>query len=81
MKNKIDNLKHKIWEKLSDPIGSIASWMLRKSRKILRWSHTHCSWCGAKPGFSSSVSRKGLRCVNFYCSEGYRNCEDFPDHK
>lgn len=36
--------------------------LLSAARRLLRWSGGRCSWCGANPGFQSTVSRKGLRC-------------------
>lgn len=52
------------------PAGKAARWfatwlgllLLRGGRRLLRWSLGRCSWCGANPGFQSTVSRKGLRC-------------------
>ena len=37
--------------------------LLKLGRRMLKWSAGRCSWCGAQPGFQSSMSRKGLRCM------------------
>ena len=37
--------------------------LLNLGRRMMAWGKGRCSWCGANPGFSSSVSRKGLRCM------------------
>lgn len=47
--------------------------MMRAARRMLRWSLGRCSWCGGNPGFSSSISRKGLRCATLD-----RKCEQYP---
>lgn len=38
------------------PLFKLARWSTRKT-------YGYCTWCGRQPGFSSSVSRKGLRCT------------------
>ena len=48
---------------------NLAIKMMNTSRKMLRVSCGRCSWCGADCGFSSSMSRKGLRCDNTTCQE------------
>ncbi len=58
------NLKHNtkigLWSRI------IITWfgvkMMHTGRKMLKWGCMRCSWCGADPGLSSTVSRKGLRC-------------------
>lgn len=46
--------------------------LLKAGRRCLKESLGRCSWCGLDPGFSSSVSRKGLRCNTLH-----RNCQDY----
>jgi len=54
-------------------IANVAAAIIRAMRRVLKMTGTRCTWCGADPGFQSSISRKGLRC------NGYgRDCEDFP---
>lgn len=54
-------------------IANLAALIIRAMRRVLRMTGTRCTWCGADPGFQSSISRKGLRC------NGYgRDCEDLP---
>jgi hypothetical protein len=71
---KIDASRHSVkWNSgagnLSrDLVTWVALRLLRASRMLLRWSLGRCSWCGGNPGFSSTVSHKGLRC-------------DLPDRK
>ncbi len=54
------------WGKLVARLFRLARWAARKGGDS-------CTWCGARPGFSSTVSRKGLR-----CSTLGRDCTDMP---
>lgn len=53
-------------EKLSMKWHYVWGYVIRGLFKLARWATNqtfgYCSWCGSQPGFSSSVSRKGLRC-------------------
>lgn len=46
----------------------LGRYVVRNLFRLARWSakrtNGYCTWCGAQPGFSSSVSRKGLRCMS-----------------
>lgn len=76
----IESIKHNIiWNSWIGDVARkstmiIGLKLLSKGRKLLKWSHGRCSWCGANCGFSSTVSRKGLRC----CSSN-RDCTEMPD--
>jgi len=37
--------------------------LFRLTRKSTKYTYGYCSWCGRQPGFSSSISHKGLRCT------------------
>lgn len=52
-------------------VSDIGYWLMKKSRKLLRFGCHRCSWCGRDIGFSMSVSRKGCRCMT------ESRCEDF----
>ncbi len=73
---KWDEIRHNI--KWNTSIGSMYLGFLTKTglfflntgRKLLRRSLGRCSWCGANSGFSASISKKGLRCMD--------KCEDKP---
>lgn len=60
--------KHRIkWDtKLGKVSRDTATWIGLKlmgiSRRLFKWSAGRCSWCGGNPGFSSTMSHKGLRC-------------------
>lgn len=61
-------LSYRIREKLSIKWRQIwGPYVVQNLFRIARWStkqtHGYCTWCGSQPGFSSSVSRKGLRCT------------------
>lgn len=74
-----DSFKHNLkWDtKLGKTARKFVCWtaynFIKAARRMLRWSLGRCSWCGCNPGFSSSVSSRGLRCV-----ELNRNCENQP---
>ena len=77
---RIDSIKHNIkWNsRIGDASRSTMTWLglrlLKLGRRSLKWSLGRCSWCGANCGFSSRVSKKGLR-----CSSLHRNCENETD--
>jgi len=77
---KIDAIKHNIkWNTWGgDKYRKFMTWLglklLRTGRKLIKRGMGRCSWCGANCGFSSTVSRKGLRCQSLD-----RNCTDMPD--
>jgi hypothetical protein len=54
-------------------VALIAVAFIHGARRVLRWTGTRCSWCGADPGFQSSYSRKGLRCHTLE-----RKCDEMP---
>lgn len=68
MKLLSDSKKHNLkWNTKAGTIArNFATWlalkMLRKSRRLLKWSLGRCSWCGANCGMSSTISKKGMRC-------------------
>jgi len=76
---KFDAIKHNFkWNtRAGTIIRKIVEWsgvkLLRLGRRFLRWSLGRCSWCGTNCGFSSTVSRKGLR-----CSSLRRDCTNEP---
>jgi hypothetical protein len=46
----------------AEAMGRLADTSLKLSRALLRRSDRRCTWCGAKPGFRSTVSARGIRC-------------------
>lgn len=65
---KWDHFKHGMkWNTRTGKVTrDLVTWaalkIMQTSRAMLRWSAGRCSWCGGNPGFSSRMSRKGLRC-------------------
>lgn len=53
--------------------GAIGRFLLRAARRCFKWGCGHCTWCGSRPGFDSTVSRKGLRCQTLD-----RDCTKMP---
>lgn len=80
MKIMSDATKHNLmWNTLAGKFARkstvwLAVFLMRKSRKMLKWSLGRCSWCGAHCGFDSTVSAKGVRCDSVR-----RNCTEHPD--
>ncbi len=69
-----ENLKHALmFSKAGDVVRTVIGWIglrfLRSGQSMLRWSLYRCSLCGGNPGFSSSISSRGLRCsmLNRHC--------------
>jgi hypothetical protein len=46
---------NRVWSRVVSRLFRLARWAARKGGY-------RCTWCGAMPGFNSSISRKGLRC-------------------
>jgi hypothetical protein len=67
-------IQERIRWKIKGRVADVAAWVLGNCRRVLRWSHSRCSWCGADCGFSSSISRKGMRCATYTG----RDCENMP---
>ena len=75
----LGGLKHRIkWDTrvgrlYRKGLMKVGLFLLNRGRACLRVSLGRCSWCGKYPGFASSVSKRGLRCVN-----AEYNCEGMP---
>lgn len=63
-------LRHNIvWDtKIGDyyrkTMTNIGLYLLKKGRQFLKKGSGRCTWCGRDCGFYSSISHKGLRCID-----------------
>lgn len=74
LESEIHTLKHEtqIGQTYQRLIGAIGVTLIRAGRRVLMRQGAHCTWCGGKPGFDSTISSRGTRCNScLYAGEVY----------